>query len=433
VFRIGGEISGNGRYIASAPNALTIFSSNAPQKIPAITYAKIRIAGGNKKSYGLSAPLLVLENFDFESGKLVMGSQHIQLAPGATITNYDNNRYFIPEYVGRTGLLMPVGTEERLFPIGTATGYAPVRVTRQGEPADVLAMVLEGAYRHFSGGDAQGMPIAVDVVNKTWAVYGPDEAFQPGKISLTVQWSDTDEQPGFNRGSCGLATILGSSYASYWQSDEVKSASGSNPYTLSRKNVDSGIFAIANEEVLPVRLINFKANQEGHAVALDWETADAVNVSHFEVEKSRDGKAFTRILKEPFVEGKHTYRAIDPAFHQSLAAGESLYYRLKMVDNDATFAYSSIVHVNSDPKLSPVIFGSPNPFGNKITLQVPWNLSKSPKLTLTNIAGQNIPMKKVELSLNEINIEVDQTLPAGRYILNIQDQDAVKSVQLVKE
>ncbi|MCF0049151.1 T9SS type A sorting domain-containing protein [Dyadobacter sp. LJ53] len=429
-FTIAGKLTGP--YVANAPDALTIFSSSEPQEIQPGTYANVRISGGNKTISGYN-DLIVNGNFDFESGKVLLDYRSVHLGPAATISNFDKDKYFVVDYFQGGGLIRDVGSVEKIFPIGTSAGFTPMTIVHHGDPSPILALVLDGAYKHFNGGDAQGPPFASGVVNKTWFVFEGIGGVQYGKVSFTVQWNGTDEKPLFDREKCALATILGNSMWSYWQFDELMAAGGSDPYTLSRSNVEMGRFAVASEETLPVRLVKFEASQENKSTSLNWLTADAVNVSHFEVEKSLDGKSFTKILEEQYLEGKHAYHVIDPDISQGLPADGAIYYRLKMVDKDDTFAYSRIVSIHSNSSQTQVTFGSPNPFSNKVTVQVPWALSKHSKVTLKNISGQNISMRKVVLLKNEVDIEVDQALPAGQYVLTIQDKDTVRSVKLVKQ
>ncbi|WP_084439684.1 T9SS type A sorting domain-containing protein [Dyadobacter alkalitolerans] len=429
-FMLAGKIIGYG-YNATAPNALTVFSANGPQEIRSGTYANIRIVGGNKTMEQYGSDITVLENFDFASGKFLLGLSSLYMGPSATVSNFDKDRYFVVNYSMGGGLVMYTDQAGQIFPIGTATSYTPMTVVHDGDPYPVKCLVLDGAYEHFNGGDAQGMPIANGVVNKSWFAFEGTGGIEHGKISLTLQWNSTDEKPGFNREICGLATIIGNSIGSRWQCDELKAASGSGPYTLSRSNVEMGRFAVADDEVLPVRLVKFEANQEEKAISLKWLTADAVNVSHFEVERSLNGRVFTKILEEQYLEGKHAYRIVDTAFVQGLPAGGSIYYRLKMVDKDASFTYSRIINIKTDSQ-QPTAFGSPNPFSNRVMVQVPWALSQSSTVNLSNSSGQSIFIRRVTFVENEVNIEVDQSLPTGQYILTIQDQDQIKSVKLVK-
>jgi hypothetical protein len=99
---------------------------------------------------------------------------------------------------------------------------------------------------------------------------------------------------------------------------------------------------------LPVTLVSFKARARERTVELHWETSEENNSSHFDLERSRDAKFWTKIGQtdsqakvSELNSGGGSYDFSDQAPHAGLN-----YYRLKMVDFDSTFAYSQISHVD---------------------------------------------------------------------------------------
>ncbi|OGX88481.1 hypothetical protein [Hymenobacter coccineus] len=95
---------------------------------------------------------------------------------------------------------------------------------------------------------------------------------------------------------------------------------------------------------LPVQLISFAAEPAAGAVALRWHTAQEVNAARYEVEHSADGQLFTTLSQQP-ARGAGTYEATDKA-----RPGPQ-YYRLRLVDADATFSYSPVVVVSGGAAL----------------------------------------------------------------------------------
>ncbi|WP_426294299.1 S8 family serine peptidase [Dyadobacter endophyticus] len=122
---------------------------------------------------------------------------------------------------------------------------------------------------------------------------------------------------------------------------------------------------------LPVRLASFSATPVENATLLEWRTAGEENVSHFEIERSADARAWASLPGEiPAIgEGGHIYKVTDA----SPLAGVN-YYRLKMVDYaagtpDRTFAYSHIVSVDfAATGNSPVVL-FPNPATDKLYIR----------------------------------------------------------------
>lgn len=90
---------------------------------------------------------------------------------------------------------------------------------------------------------------------------------------------------------------------------------------------------------LPVQLVSFTAEPAAGAVALRWRTAQEVNAARYEVERSADGQLFSPLSQQP-ARGPGAYTASDKA-----RPGPQ-YYRLRLVDADASFSYSPVAVVN---------------------------------------------------------------------------------------
>jgi hypothetical protein len=92
-----------------------------------------------------------------------------------------------------------------------------------------------------------------------------------------------------------------------------------------------------------------------------------------------------------------------------------IYYRLKMVDTDDTFAYSRIQTLRFD---CPDIVLYPNPVETGKQLQLLLSDSKVRNVSIYNLAGKLV--FESDSPTDRISI---QDLPVGRYILRIRLQD----------
>lgn len=91
---------------------------------------------------------------------------------------------------------------------------------------------------------------------------------------------------------------------------------------------------------LPVTLTSFEvADLSNHSAKLNWTTASEENNKEFIVEKSNNGIDFNPIgsVEAGDRKGKQEYSFVDPFVSSRLN-----YYRLKQVDNDGQFSYSTI-------------------------------------------------------------------------------------------
>ncbi|HEY4109308.1 LamG domain-containing protein [Puia sp.] len=95
---------------------------------------------------------------------------------------------------------------------------------------------------------------------------------------------------------------------------------------------------------LPVTLTAFTAVRSGNDAVLQWKTATEENTSEFIIERSADGKKYTDVGNVPAAGNSKTmlsYSYIDPK-----PGRNSIYYRLKQVDLDGNYVFSSVRLIN---------------------------------------------------------------------------------------
>jgi trimeric autotransporter adhesin len=92
---------------------------------------------------------------------------------------------------------------------------------------------------------------------------------------------------------------------------------------------------------LPLKLLQFSGAYRGHEIVLNWTTANELGFSHFEVEHSANGIHFQQ-LGLVRANNANNYQLVDA----QPFANEN-FYRLKMMDKDGWFTYSSIVRLQT--------------------------------------------------------------------------------------
>jgi hypothetical protein len=171
---------------------------------------------------------------------------------------------------------------------------------------------------------------------------------------------------------------------------------------------------------LPVTLATFTALAENSTVLLSWSTTEETNSDRFEILRSTDGKKWAHIgTKASSGESKVlvNYDYID----RNPLAGVNL-YRLKMIDKDQTYAYSSIrtVSLEAGSGLTPY----PNPVVDKILIR-DHQLVKQAEL-------HNANGVKVFASQRPSSDGIDvTTLPQGIYIVTLTLFDGTISTHKV--
>ncbi len=125
----------------------------------------------------------------------------------------------------------------------------------------------------------------------------------------------------------------------------------------------SNFYITKADIALPLQLISFKVRENNCAAILEWTTADEINVSHFDIEKSTDGVSFSSIatVNARNTSGENNYTLAVPA------ANGKTFFRLKMTDIDGTVKYSNIRLLTTRCGHVPQIY--PNPVHTVITLK----------------------------------------------------------------
>ncbi len=176
---------------------------------------------------------------------------------------------------------------------------------------------------------------------------------------------------------------VGQTATGYW---------GSTASTASNKNATyfgttaTGRVLIA--AALPVELTSFTASVTKGCVTLNWKTAAEVNNYGFEVEKNVNG-AWNKM---GFVPGAGTTNAPQQySFIDNTASAGKSSYRLKQVDRDGAYEYSSSIEVTNAVAPAEFSLGNyPNPFNpsTTVTFSVPANGETT--LKVFNVMGQEV-------------------------------------------
>ncbi|MFK7775666.1 MAG: T9SS type A sorting domain-containing protein [Saprospiraceae bacterium] len=171
--------------------------------------------------------------------------------------------------------------------------------------------------------------------------------------------------------------------------------------------------------VLPIELSGFNVEVANCMVILKWVTASELNNKYFEIQHSLDGVEFRNIGQ---VEGNGTSSNLNfYSFpHEDKSIGIN-YYRLKQVDLDGTFTYSSIVSTSNKCADHPLkIYPNPVSINESLILDYEGSVySKTISIVISNIQGQEIKtinVEDIQASNGKIEVELTQ-LGTGIYFV----------------
>ncbi|MTI22887.1 T9SS type A sorting domain-containing protein [Fulvivirga sp. RKSG066] len=176
---------------------------------------------------------------------------------------------------------------------------------------------------------------------------------------------------------------------------------------------DMEVIGIENNP-LPVSWMTFDAEVVNNQVELYWSTASELNNDYFEIERSLDGKFYEKIAK---VEGSGTttsvsnYQYTDARPH----AGVN-YYRLRQVDYDGQFEYSTIQKAIVYEGLTLY----PNPADQVLNIYTKETIDVD-KIEVIDLNGRTLTVNKAQKD-GLIKIEISQ-LKRGYYIVKVKSAD----------
>ncbi|MEM9545535.1 MAG: BspA family leucine-rich repeat surface protein [Bacteroidota bacterium] len=140
---------------------------------------------------------------------------------------------------------------------------------------------------------------------------------------------------------------------------------------------------LLNCSALPVHLLKFDAHLFRDHIAVTWEPLFEINFDQYIIQKSIDGREWRDLESIPGEKlNQYRYEDYEPS------PGIN-FYRLKQLDLDGTFMYSSIAQCLYEPnEVSVNIY--PNPSSRFVNIQINDISSQDLKLTVINIFGQTV-------------------------------------------
>ena len=157
-----------------------------------------------------------------------------------------------------------------------------------------------------------------------------------------------DDDPGVGNGMPLTIATPGTSVSQNFMI-EIPRGTANGPHLLGIRVKDAagvwGLFELREINVsgfpLPLHWLSFTGRRKDNTVALLWTTANEINTSHFEVERSVNGVKFNRIGQTTANGGvQNNYQFTDAAPAKGLN-----FYRLRQVDKNGAFNYSAVVKV----------------------------------------------------------------------------------------
>jgi hypothetical protein len=181
--------------------------------------------------------------------------------------------------------------------------------------------------------------------------------------------------------------------------------------------------------IIPVELTKFEGFVAEKANKLAWQTAAQSHFSHCVLERSADGMKGWETLAQVSV--KNNSGGFANYDFEDVTPLDLGYYRLIMVDNDGSSAYSKIISIARQSQKWGSLKLSPNPVKEDALIEFSTNSTQPFSLILTDVSGREVKIlrgvKSADLARYKFPM---QDLTQGVYYLTITD-GVLKTTQKV--
>lgn len=397
----------------------------------------------------------VRDRLDFQAGHMILDSFNLTVGNGnaGSISNYTENRFVVTNADSslNSGFLI----REQFngvaidFPVGIAVGdYTPARLTNTGIADDYAVRVFNHVYTRGNNGGNRD----VQSVGRTWQV---QESTVGGSIvELDLQHNLITEGAQFDPNSNYVARHVGTipnSVVEYTVSewDYVGSSNcvtnispadittGANIVGAAR-NIRTGFddfttyqyytVAVCDVNVLPVELEYLQTSiNESCEVYIDWQTKSETNLAYFEIEYSLDGLSYENIGTTKALNKQEGANYAQTFEQINLSASNYHYFRLRIVDTDASFSYSPTTVVNSlacQEQQTYTVYPNPNQT-ERLYIKVPlgFNTTQDGLFVITDVLGRRVLQDAQTLLMHQRVFDIDiSRLASGTYFIHFQQE-----------
>jgi hypothetical protein len=194
----------------------------------------------------------------------------------------------------------------------------------------------------------------------------------------------------------------------------------SNSCSIANSNDVITITVLSSCDVLPAEILKFNVQLKDEHSVLNWSVKQEQNLLMYEIERSSDGKNFTKIglvNAKGFNAQEEFYLFNDPT-----AVLGKIYYRLKLIGKDNNYKYSNILSVSLTKANVFELTNLVNPFEAKLSFQVLTYQNDLADLELLDASGRKVLSRKISLAkgINALTFDIPAHLQKGSYLLRVK-------------
>jgi hypothetical protein len=172
---------------------------------------------------------------------------------------------------------------------------------------------------------------------------------------------------------------------------------------------------------LPVKLVRFYGERRSGVDKLYWHTSKEENNAGFDIEQSANGTDFLPVGHvSSLAPGGNSSHLCSYSFENKHIQEAVSYYRLKQIDKDGRFFYSTIVKLNGTVNNTWEVSLFPNPASAQASLRIVAGEAENATIIISDLQGREIIRSEKQLVRGPQVIALDMaSLPGGTYILKV--------------
>lgn len=183
---------------------------------------------------------------------------------------------------------------------------------------------------------------------------------------------------------------------------------------------------------LPVSLLNLAASSNNGIATINWTTAQEIDLSRYEIQRSTDGINFEGVGD---VTARNALTVQQYKYNDNVAAINTKYifYRLGIHDNRLGYKVSNIVSVKTTDWNKNGMTLSPNPASGSVQIQLKTSQPAMADIYITDAAGKRIQTQKAQLQKGNNSVVLNNitALPNGMYTVKLVAGEIAYSSKLV--
>ena len=167
---------------------------------------------------------------------------------------------------------------------------------------------------------------------------------------------------------------------------------------------------------LPVKFIAFNISKQNNNVIVEWVTAEEVNSSYYQIERSLNGNEWTAIGTVKAALNSNTTKSY--SFTDKNISARIVYYRIKQVDADEKFVITPVRSIKMQGGTTEIKISAAS--NNSVYINFSEELKHNVTISITSFTGQNISKQSISNPTGQVLIQTLTTVH-GAYIVTVND------------